>query len=218
MEIKLQGIYNIRDFSEYGFGEYIRSAHLHDMTEADAMTLRIKYNLKTVIDLRTTVEREELPDRVMDGVTYLQVPLFDEARIGISHEKRNQAGMALPNMPALYQSIVTDEVSVVQIKKVLEVINDPKRTGAILWHCTEGKDRCGIISALFLLSKGVDRETVIRDYLKTNEIAESRAEQYYEMVLEKSRNTAMAERVRDVFLAKHEYLEPIMDRLVSLAG
>ena len=33
MDIKLQGVRNIRDFSEYGFPGQIRSAHLHDMTE-----------------------------------------------------------------------------------------------------------------------------------------------------------------------------------------
>ena len=55
MDIKLQGIRNIRDFSEYGFPGYIRSAHLHDMTGSDAKVLSGQYHLKTVIDLRTAI-------------------------------------------------------------------------------------------------------------------------------------------------------------------
>ncbi len=56
MDIKLQGVRNIRDFSEYGFPGHIRSAHLHDMTEGDAEVLSKQYHLKTVIDLLVTDE------------------------------------------------------------------------------------------------------------------------------------------------------------------
>ena len=167
MDIKLQGVRNIRDFTEYGYQGYIRSAHLHDMTESDAEILLKNYKLRMVIDLRTGVEKNEQPDYVMEGVEYLHIPLFDESRVWISHEKRTQQDMDMmpPDMPDLYRKIVTDEFSVAQIKKVMKAIND-SRDGAVLWHCTEGKDRCGIISALFLLSRGIDKDTVMQDYLK----------------------------------------------------
>lgn len=58
MDIKLQGVRNIRDFSEYGFPGHIRSANMHDMTEGDAEVLSKQYHLKTVIDLRTTYRKE----------------------------------------------------------------------------------------------------------------------------------------------------------------
>ncbi|MDZ4907294.1 hypothetical protein GNF64_16560 [Clostridium perfringens] len=38
----------------------------------------------------------------------------------------------------------------------------------IVQHCTAGKDRTGIGSALVLLALGVPEETVIEDYLLTN--------------------------------------------------
>ena len=216
MDIKLQGVRNIRDFSEYGFPGHIRSAHLHDMTKGDAEILSKQYHLKTVIDLRTAIERKEQPDHVMESVEYLHIPLFEEARIGISHERSTQEmGMLLPDMAKLYRNIVTDEFSKAQIKKVMEIINDNGRDGAVLWHCTEGKDRCGIISALFLLSKGIDKDTVMLDYLKTNEPSEKRAEYYYSVALDKSGNSATAEKVRDVFLAKREYMEPVIEIMLS---
>ena len=216
MDIKLQGIRNIRDFSEYGFPGYIRSAHLHDMTGSDAKVLSGQCHLKTVIDLRTAIEREEMPDYGMAGVEYLHIPLFDEARAGISHEKSTRdMGVMIPDMPDLYRRIVTDECSAAQIKEVIEILNDNSREGAVLWHCTEGKDRCGIISACFLLSKGIDKDTVMRDYLKTNESAEKRAAYYYGVALEKSGNREMAEKVRNAFLAKREYMEPVIDILAQ---
>lgn len=39
MKIKLSGTKNTRDFSEYGFPDYIRSAHLHNITKHDAEML-----------------------------------------------------------------------------------------------------------------------------------------------------------------------------------
>lgn len=216
MDIKLQGVRNIRDFSEYGFPGHIRSAHLHDMTEGDAEVLSKQYHLKTVIDLRTATERKEQPDRVMENVEYLHIPLFEESRIGISHERSTQeTGVMLPDMANLYRNIVTDEFSTAQIKKVMEIMNDNGRDRAVLWHCTEGKDRCGIISALFLLSKGIDKDTVIMDYLKTNETNKKRAEYYYSVALDKSADRATAEKVRDVFLAKREYIEPVIEIMLS---
>lgn len=152
----------------------------------------------------------------MESVEYLHIPLFKESMIGISHERSTQEmGMMLPDMANLYRNIVTDEFSVAQIKKVMEIVNDNSRDGAVLWHCTEGKDRCGIISALFLLSKGIDKDTVMLDYLKTNETSEKRAEYYYSVALEKSGSRATAEKVKDVFLAKREYMEPVIEIMSS---
>ncbi|XOV87572.1 MAG: tyrosine-protein phosphatase [Pseudomonadota bacterium] len=41
--------------------------------------------------------------------------------------------------------------------------------GAFLLHCSAGKDRTGFGAALILTALGVDEETVMRDYLLTNE-------------------------------------------------
>ncbi len=44
---------------------------------------------------------------------------------------------------------------------------EPER--AVLWHCTGGKDRTGLAAMLILSALGVDEETVVKDYLLTNE-------------------------------------------------
>ena len=41
---------------------------------------------------------------------------------------------------------------------------------AILWHCTDGKDRTGCAAMLALFALGASRETVLEDYLMTNEV------------------------------------------------
>ncbi len=49
---------------------------------------------------------------------------------------------------------------------------------SILFHCSQGKDRTGLGAALILAVLGVDEETIIWDYMLTNEYsAESIAEE-----------------------------------------
>lgn len=48
--------------------------------------------------------------------------------------------------------------------------------GSVLWHCTEGKDRCGLLSAIILFLLDVSEEDVMEDYLKTNKAAIRRVE------------------------------------------
>lgn len=216
MKIKLSGTKNTRDFSEYGLPGYIRSAHLHDITEEDAEVLVGKYNLKTVIDLRTSMEAAEKPNYVIPGVEYIHMPLFDEAKLGISHEKsvdREMIAKQIPDMTSLYRSLIAEPTSIEQIKKVMGIINDPQREGAVLWHCTEGKDRCGVISALVLMSSGADYKTVLRDYLKTNKANRTKAYTYYFMIWFKKRDKALAGKIRDMFLAKKEYLDAVYEEL-----
>jgi protein-tyrosine phosphatase len=41
---------------------------------------------------------------------------------------------------------------------------------ALLFHCTAGKDRTGFGAALILSALGVDRDTVLEDYLATTRL------------------------------------------------
>lgn len=221
MKIKLKGAKNTRDFSEYDLPGFIRSGHLHNLTPQDTALLADTYHVRTVIDLRTSKEVEEKPDAVIPNAAYLHIPLFDEVVPGISHEQQadeNAAAERIPDLTALYRGLVTDAASVGQIKRVMEVIQNPSREGAVLWHCTEGKDRCGIISALFLLSHGWDEDTVMRDYLMTNDAARRwRVRGYYLLMLLQKRDRAFARQVRNVFLAKPDYLNAAMEDLKALA-
>ena len=37
--------------------------------------------------------------------------------------------------------------------------------GAVLWHCTQGKDRAGSASAMLLAALGADRELIMADFI-----------------------------------------------------
>lgn len=48
--------------------------------------------------------------------------------------------------------------------------------GATLWHCSAGKDRCGMASVLVEAALGVPWHLVERDYLATNALLEARSD------------------------------------------
>ena len=51
-----------------------------------------------------------------------------------------------------------------------------------LFHCTAGKDRTGWAAALLLELAGVDRETILADYLLTNEVSSATREKYLALI------------------------------------
>ncbi|MGN1410100.1 MAG: tyrosine-protein phosphatase [Eubacteriales bacterium] len=191
-------------------GLLIRSAKLSDASEEDIRVLRETYCLSKIIDLRTEMERKEMPDVTVTGAEYLPVPIFDEAVAGISHEKRSSGQLAsfVPKMGELYSRMVTDQSCRENLGKAARcVMEHDFAGGSVLWHCTEGKDRCGLLSAVLLMSLGVERGTVMEDYLLTNRVNAAKAEKYYQQILASGKTKAEAETIRDIFLAKEEYLE-----------
>ena len=78
--------------------------------------------------------------------------------------------------------------------------------GSVLWHCSEGKDRCGLITAFLLAALGVSDEQILEDYLITNETNLEKADWYYREVMKNGASEEVAESVRDAFVVKEEYL------------
>ncbi|MDL1902774.1 tyrosine-protein phosphatase, partial [Anaerolineae bacterium CFX9] len=152
--IMLEGAYNVRDlgglstsYGETRRGVIFRADALHQLTEADQQVLRDK-GVRTVIDLRHSTEIDAQPNVFANDETirYFKIPIFRAAVSGHSEGHT-------PDLPAIYRYII-DECRI-SINEVLTTIADAK-TGGVLFHCTAGKDRTGIITALLLDMVGVD--------------------------------------------------------------
>ena len=217
-KIKFEKIWNARDMggllNAHGemisSGRLLRSANLADATEMDKEMLQKQYHIAKIIDLRTEMERKEKPDVFIPNVEYQFIPIFDESMAGISHEKslnEEQILAAIPKLGFLYRQIVTSDFCRENLgKAACCVMEHDFSKGSVLWHCTEGKDRCGLLTAVLLLALGVEKGTIMEDYMLTNEINEGKAEKYYEMMLLADKTEMEAVTIRDIFLAKEEYL------------
>ena len=122
-------------------------------------------------------------------------------------------------MAALYRTMVTAPACREALGTVLTLIlsHDYDR-GAMLWHCTAGKDRCGLVSALVLAALGVERAVILADYLLSNLAFTAEAEGLYQKVLASGHGEVTAAAARDVFLAKQAYLDAAIAAVEEAGG
>ena len=214
--IILEGIHNCRDLGgivtitagKIRNGFLYRSANLAEASEDDLSKLRHSYNVRKIVDLRTSRERYERPDKVAEGLVYEPLPLFDGPIPGISHEQENAIMKGeLPFMDMLYRGLIKENSCRDNISRAVSVIMKEAVKGhGVIWHCTEGKDRCGLVSAVLLAVLDVSREEIMKDYLMTNLVNGPKAELYYRQAIANGAPEAHAAGIRDLFLAKESYL------------
>lgn len=223
-EIEFEGISNARDLGGLKTKDgktirshaLIRSAKLSSANHHDEHKLKDEYRLKKIIDLRTPTERMEKPDAFIDGAQYLPMPVFKSAMAGISHEEEVEMLRKGGGLSGFYYYMVTDEDCRRNFNAILtEIFSFPYEQGSVLWHCTEGKDRCGLVSGFVLLALGIDLDEVRRDYDLTNLVNEKKAQKYYDQILADGGPKEEAEYVRDMFLARPEYLETSIDVILK---
>ena len=159
-------------------GLLLRSGELAGITEPDAQTLT-EYPLRTVVDFRTDLEREQKPDRVLPGVQYVHCPIVQQAAAGLTREEhadpyaavvahaKAMAGRERAFMCELYRSLVTQAFSIAHYRQFFALLL-AQTDGALLYHCTAGKDRVGVGTMLLLTALGVDWPVIVENYLITN--------------------------------------------------
>ncbi len=177
--VDLDGPRNLRDLGGYEtkdgrfvrWGKVYRSDNLANLTDADKAKLRQR-DIRTVIDFRSNVERsmaetswtgEGVPRFVLlpiGGTTGdWSASLARFLRTGAFEE--NDFHNTFLNM---YRAIPAEATA--EYRFLFDAILADN--GAVLFHCTAGKDRTGIATALILGAIGVPRQTIMDDYMLTN--------------------------------------------------
>ena len=198
-------------------GLFFRSASLFKAKPQFLAYIK-EHNIQTIIDLRTDVEIEKKPDVAIEGVRYLHIPILKAETIGITHGKGLKGFTKPPNMPALYASLVSAPESKEGLKQALSVIFDPQRKGAILWHCTAGKDRAGLLTALFLLALGYQEEEIYADYELSDAPSKKKGRLYANLIRFLMWKPRLAKAVYLAMRAKREYLKSAITEMKRQAG
>lgn len=144
-------------------GLALRADDLSTIDELTAQRL-VDDGLTTVIDLRTSSEvaftgRGPLAHHF---VSYHHIPFMSSVDSGMSKEKPT---LDHERMGEMYLGMV--EHAAPQIATALTIIALSKGTTA--FHCTAGRDRTGTLAAMLLLCLGADDETIVADYVKTDQ-------------------------------------------------
>ncbi|WP_287484396.1 tyrosine-protein phosphatase [Rhodococcus sp. (in: high G+C Gram-positive bacteria)] len=126
--------------------------------------------LTVVYDLRTDGEIAKHPDRTPVGAQYTHVPVLTDAWATefMDTVARSQTPeQTREAMREMQRTLVTDTGARAGFGQLLTDIANTE--GPQVFHCSAGKDRTGWVAALLLNIAGVARETVVSDYLLTNE-------------------------------------------------
>ena len=226
--IQFSKVHNVRDLGGMKTSDgltikphkLIRSSKLCDLTDDEASVLTDKYDVKHVIDLRADFEIASTPDPQIPGVTHHILSLIDKETMGLTHVTEDYENMKdfsqLPTMEVLYSAFVGNCIPD-QWKKIFDILLS-NEDGAVLWHCAEGKDRCGVVSALIEYALGCSMEDIEKDYLKTNDSAVDRSKMAYAHFLSLGHSQTTAEIFSNYFLAKHEFLRSAFSTIENKYG
>jgi protein-tyrosine phosphatase len=172
------GIYNVRELGGYPvtgetgrkhikWGLLYRAGELSAMTAGDKKLLEER-NIRTIVDFRSDSERKASPDAEIATV---------RKRAELPIDAGNLMDMvftfdgAETEMKKLYAAMPAEAIP--RYRVLFELLSDPSNT-PLLYHCTAGKDRTGLASALILYALGADTETVYGDYLESTRLLRER--------------------------------------------
>jgi len=173
-ELALEGAVNFRDVGGYHtadgravrWGRVYRAGQLHNLTDSDLAKLT-QMGLKRACDLRLPEETAEAPDRLPETTHYEAIPVqSSETRAEQIRRLMSARGRMDDFMVSAYTDVIIDNNPDVYAR-VFERIADRANLPLVV-HCTAGKDRTGVATALLLALLGVPDETIEADYALSN--------------------------------------------------
>lgn len=169
--VHVKGAVNFRDIGGYKtkegkmvkWNKVYRSADVSHLTDSDLDTLRQRH-IRSVLDFRGVKESQAAPDHLPAGTAYLLLPAGSDS---------------LPNAKQMQEAMKTGG------KWMLDFYGNPQYLGprykaffsmlltmpkdeAMMYHCTGGRDRTGMATALLLYTLGVPMETINADFTASN--------------------------------------------------
>lgn len=132
---------------------YIRSDAPLDLTEEEIQWL-LDQQVTTLVDLRSTEEvaRRPCPLRGRAGFTYHHLPVTGGGDTPTSREHLYQ----------VYRGMVDEQMAVI-LDTIMNALSN------VMYFCTAGKDRTGVVSALLLKHLGAPEDVIVQDYMASKE-------------------------------------------------
>jgi protein-tyrosine phosphatase len=145
-------------------GLLYRSGQFGKLTNNELRSL-VSMGIRTVVDLRSARDSSKCRD-TGPRITMVCLPIELEdryrKRVRPLLYRRKAAAAVASAVESLYVDLVSDEKPT--IARLYELLASRDRY-PILVHCRAGQDRTGFVTAVVLLSLGVDKTGIVADYL-----------------------------------------------------
>ena len=132
---------------------YIRSDMPRDLTEQEVQWL-LEHDVTTLVDLRSDEElaRTPCPLKERDGFRYIHLPVTGGG----------DTPRSLEHLHEVYRQMVDENM-----ERIIDTIMNAGSN--VMYFCTAGKDRTGVVSAIILKRLGYSDEVIIDDYMQSKE-------------------------------------------------
>ena len=214
--INLTSVENARELGGYETGcgiirkgVLLRTGSPEKISGEDKKKLIEQYKLGMLVDFRMNSEKEQRPDPVIEGVENLHFPVMemsdyegysDELAVELLSDDRMKMLMKAIEMgmldDRLYITFVLKKRGMKAYKNFFKALLELPENRAVLWHCTDGKDRAGVAAMLLLTALGADERLIFEDYLLTNEFNAGKIEKVKAMLA----GSSIPEEMRDTLL------------------
>ena len=184
-QIGLSSVHNARQLGGYIIGDkqikkdlLLRTARLSALSAEDSLLLTEKYKVQCIYDFRSAGEIQTAPDVIPGDSRHLPLSIsFSDNGGQADYKVESDAQMIQmllenaehPKIQAMcevmYDKIFFDENSQVVYRQFFaDLLTLDPNDGAVLWHCTQGKDRAGCASAMLLAALGAERDLIVADF------------------------------------------------------
>lgn len=176
VRLPLEGTFNTRDLGGHptatgevtAFRAFIRSDDVANISKKDLNFLQ-KYGVTSVLDLRSEEERQRVPNPFQTLASFQYV---HQSILPLGKNSNRSLELFVSSLYEKNREPLA-EMYVLMLKESKEVIRNiftwfSEQEGAVLFHCTAGKDRTGIISMLLLGLVEVSRSDILANYSVTH--------------------------------------------------
>jgi protein-tyrosine phosphatase len=223
--LDLPGAVNLRDFGGYStsdgrrvrVGLLYRSGILAELTPVGQAQLRA-LGIGVICDLRRPQERELEPTPFpLDDPRQVHIELDPDSGVRLREALATESMLGVPERIRFMIEINRElaRVHTAEYRRVFEALESSGKQGFLV-HCAAGKDRTGFGVAAIQLALGVPRETVIEDYLLTNEAMDF--EQFILPRLKANYGDVDVEAARALSGVRVEYIHAALDEVDAVFG
>ena len=186
-QIGVTSVHNARQLGGYSIGDrcvkqdlLLRSARLSGLSAEDSALLADKYKVQRIYDFRGEKEILAAPDVIPGGASHRALSLaFTKEESSSKFDVKTGNERDIVKMLLMYaehpavQAMCTSMYDMIFFEESSQEVYrqffadllalDPA-DGAVLWHCTQGKDRAGCASAMLLAALGAERDLIVADF------------------------------------------------------
>ena len=219
--VNIPGIQNFRDLGGYkssATGKNVRWGMLYRSAQIDSLgcaALRELRNIgiKTIIDFRTPEERNNYP-QLQKGFNVVYIPIatgnMEKVLQGIQ-EGKIKGDTINRIVEQMNRKLAIDYRN--EYKKLFSILQDQSNYPIII-HCTSGKGRTGVASAIILAALGVNEDIIMQDYRLSNDYFNIPKASKYAYKLPVNSQEA----ITTVYTAKEDFLNAAKEEIERTYG